>query len=283
VVFEYRGEPLLRDPGMVGYGENVAELYKQSFCHTLPSFSGKGQLREAPVQGALVPAYLSTSGDRCPGLPGGIDWVTLDLTSFYPDAVRAIRHVVFLRPDTLLLLDDLEAKQDETIELNFTCTGPLRNVMAGWMSDAKRSRLALRTGANRGQAWTSLPWGSHWPELPTYRLHGATVEPTKELRAMTVAAAAPMDAAEPQTERLSLPRRIGVRSSTTEGAVLAFWGEPIPREQGVTTDGSILVVRMVGGRLAGAAAYGATRIELEGRVLCSSAAPALIGAVVPAR
>jgi hypothetical protein len=97
---------------------------------------------------------------------------------------------------------------------------------------------------------------------------------------MTVAAAAPLESPEPRTERLSLPGRIGVRASTENGSVLALWGEPMPREHGVTTDGSILVLRLLEGRVAGVAAFGAKRIELEGRQLAASNAPALLGAVI---
>jgi hypothetical protein len=157
VVFEFEGEPLLRDPGIVNYGDTASGQYKESFCHTLPTFSGKGQVLEAPSQGELVPAFLSTSGERCPGTEGGIDWTTLDLGFVYPDAERALRHVVFLRPDLLVLFDDLVAKEEETIELNFTCTGPIRATGSGWMSETRRSCLRLFTAADRELAWKTLP------------------------------------------------------------------------------------------------------------------------------
>jgi hypothetical protein len=62
---------------------------------------------------------------------------------------------------------------------------------------------------------------------------------------------------------------------------VALWGEHIPPTEGVSTDGSMLVLRLFDGKVAGAGAFGATQIDLHGRRLCSSPSSGLIGAVIP--
>ena len=111
---------------------------------------------------------------------------------------------------------------------------------------------------------------------------GSTGTKARSLRAITVAAAAPLAARPPEAKPLPSPGCVGLSAATARGELAALWGERIPPSMGVSTDGSMLVVRIIEGQVRGAAAFGATRIELAGRRLCSSPSPGLIGAVVPA-
>ena len=140
--------------------------------------------------------------------------------------------------------------------------------------------LVLCAGAAPDLVWRVSPWGSHWPELPTWRLVGATTLPTRALRAVTIAAAAGREAPEPAA---SFPRASGgtiVRARTAQGSVAAAWDGRSLEADGIRSDGSLIVARWIEDRLRGVAAYGATAIEANGRLICSAPAPALIGATL---
>ena len=73
VIFEYGGEQLLLDPGMISYADPSGALYKGSACHNTITFGGRDQRSGLVAYDTAIADFLTTSGDRCPADPAGVD------------------------------------------------------------------------------------------------------------------------------------------------------------------------------------------------------------------
>ena len=275
VIFEYDGEQLLLDPGMIGYADPSGALYKGSACHNTITFGGRDQRSGLVAFDTAITDFQTTSGDRCPGDPAGIDWVTADATAVYEGARRVRRHVVFLRPCVVLLLDDVETDRPEEAWLNFTVLGPLRMEGSRAVSETGRNRLVLATVADQAVATETSLWGTHWPTVPSYRLL-RRLPAARRAVLLTALAAAPAAGPPPAVETASGPGWIGARvrwvdgegvhhdelcfRRTTEGADELRHGA-----FGIVTDAAAAVVRRTADRVCGAMVLGGSHLSVEGR------------------
>lgn len=275
VIFEYGGEQLLLDPGMIGYADPSGALYKGSACHNTITFGGRDQRGGLVAYDTAITDFRSTSGDRCPGDPAGVDWVTADATAVYEGALRVRRHVVFLRPCVVLLLDDVESERPEEVWLNFTVLGPLRLEGNQAVSETARNRLTLATVADPAVSTETSLWGTHWSTVPSYRL-GRRLPAARRAVPLTVLAAAPAAGPSPAVETAAGPGWIGARVRWMDG-------EGVHREElclrrtteedgetgdgafGIVTDAEAAVVRATADRVRGAMLLGGSRLSVGGR------------------
>ena len=275
VIFEYNGEQLLLDPGMIGYADPSGALYKGSACHNTITFGGRDQRSGLVVYDTAITDFQTTSGDRCPGDPAGVDWVTADATAVYEGARSVRRHVVFLRPCVVLLLDDVESDRPEEAWLNFTVLGPLRMEGSRAVSETGRNRLTLATVADHAVATETSLWGTHWPTVPSYRLL-RRLPAARRAVLLTALAAAPAAGPPPAVETASGPGWIGARVRWVDGEgvhhdELCFrrttQGEGEPRHGcfGIVTDAEAAVVRRTADRFGGAMLLGGSHLSVEGR------------------
>ena len=275
VIFEYDGEQLLLDPGMIGYADPSGALYKGSACHNTITFGGRDQRSGLVVYDTAITDFRTTSGDRCPGDPAGVDWVTADATAVYEGARSVRRHVVFLRPCVVLLLDDVESDRPEEAWLNFTVLGPLRMEGSRAVSETGRNRLTLATVADHAVATETSLWGTHWPTVPSYRLL-RRLPAARRAVLLTALAAAPAAGPPPAVETASGPGWIGARVRWVDGEgvhhdELCFRrtteGEDEPRYGcfGIVTDAEAAVVRRTADRFGGAMVLGGSYLSVEDR------------------
>lgn len=112
-VINARGLPLAIDSGYYDfYGSpHWADWYKQTRAHNAITFDGgKGQLHDTmEAKGQIVRYEHSASYDIAVG----------DATAAYGDALtRAVRSLIYARPDTLLVVDSLASETARTWEWN---------------------------------------------------------------------------------------------------------------------------------------------------------------------
>ena len=275
MIFEYGGEQLLLDPGMIGYADPSGALYKGSACHNTITFGGRDQRGGLVAYDTAITDFRSTSGDRCPGDPAGVDWVTADATAVYSGARRVRRHVVFLRPCVVLLLDDVESDRPEEVWLNFTVLGPLRMEGSRAVSETGRNRLDLATVADGAVSTDTSLSGTHWSTVPSYRL-GRRLPAARRAVLLTVLAAAPAAGPAPDVETASGPGWIGARVGWVDGAgthhdELCFRRtaegneEPGDGAFGIATDAEAAVVRRTADRVRGAMVLGGSHLAVGGR------------------
>lgn len=271
VVLEYGGEQLLLDPGMVSYNSPSSHQLRGTQSHNALTLSGSGQKHVPPAgpgeqRPAGIVGFLSTSGDRCPGEPGGVDWVIADVTEAYPQALKVVRHVLFLRPGLAVLYDEVSTAAPETMELNWICAGPLRREEERFVSTAERNRLLLHTQADKPLSFQAHPWFSAWPNLRPSRLVASTAARETACSFLTVLAPCAVEARPASIEPIRVEGGLGVRvvwgghddSVYCRGSVAGLAAE------GVESDARMAVVRRRAGRLAGLALLDGTYLAVPG-------------------
>ena len=137
-------------------------------------------------------------------------------TAVYEGARCVRRHVVFLRPCVVLLLDDVESERPEEVWLNFTVLGPLRVEGSRAVSETGRNRLDLATVADGAVSTDTSLWGTHWSAVPSYRLR-RRLPAARRAVLLTVLAAAPTAGPAPAVETASGPGWIGARVGWVDG------------------------------------------------------------------
>lgn len=276
-VLEYNGEQLLLDPGVPGH-----DGCEDTLSHNTLTFSQRNQSGGLDAYDTSIAGFLTTSGEHCPGRVGGIDWVAADATAVYPEADKFIRHIIFLRPDTFILYDEVEAKQPETMELNFSCLGPLSAEGDLFISSAQKNRLLIHSQASCALGHRFQKWGTSWDHIPSYRLIRSTAEPVGKCEFLTVLAPHPVESSAPDIAPVEVEGAQGVRISRGDREALVLCGRPgaTVAITGVETDARMIVLSRDGGELIGAAMWGGTRLALvkEGEIL-TAGQPGLVGAV----
>ena len=278
IIFEFGGEALVPDPGMIGYSDPASDQYHETFCHSTVTFAQRSQLGGTGSFPVRVVDFASSSGSACPGAEGGIDWAIFDLTPVYGEADRVVRHLLFLRPDVCVLYDEVELPSALPVERNFTLLGAPAVDGQAVVSRTERNTLHLLALGSEPHTATASGWGTHWPEIPAYRVVVATAAPAARFRGLTVLAAAGRDQAPPRLDPIG--DRNGLQAvSVTRGERrdLILFGDG-PRIGTVSCDGSVLevggraaVVRLRGGEPLGCAALASTDVSWNRRMLCGGA------------
>ena len=281
VILEFNGEQLLLDPGMIGYEDPNSNQYQKTFCHNTITFDQRDQLGGTDVYDTAIAGFLSLSGDKCPGIKGSLDWVIADSTAVYPEAVRFVRHVIFLRPSVFVLIDEVEAKEPETIALNFTCLGPLSGEGERFISTTQRNRLLIHSQATAPLTTSLKNWGTHWPEIPSYRLIRATAQTTERCTFLTVLAPSSVETP-PATVEVLQGGGLGVRvmQATQQATVAVRTGTGMPDMGGVESDAQVVALNRVNQRLRSAAMLDGTFLRtMDDGELLRADAPGLSGAI----
>ena len=189
-----------------------------------------------------------------------------------------VRHLLFLRPDVCVLYDEVELPSAMPVERNFTLLGAPAVDGQAVTSRTERNALHLLALGSQPQSATASGWGTHWPEIPAYRVVVATASPAARFRGLTVLAAAGRDQAQPRLDAIGDRNDLQAVSVTRgDRRDLILFGDG-PRIGTVSCDESVLEV---GGRAAvvrlrvhgplGCAALASTGVAWNGRTLCDNA------------
>ena len=267
VIFEFNGEPLLLDPGMIFYGSPNTAQYRATCAHTTLTFSQRNQLGTRVPYETAIAAFLSTSGDRCPGRDGGIDWAVADVAAVYPEAEQVNRHVIFLRPDICVLFDEVKATEPESVELNFNCLGRLSRTGDLFESTTEKNRLLIHSQSADDLDYSTNEWRTSIPDTPSYRLIVSRSRGKRDCAFLTALVAHPLREATPVVESLALEDGLGVRIRRRDEEVVVLVQQPARdavSAAGVTTDARIAVTRRVGTVVTGATMLDGTYLSVEG-------------------
>ena len=170
VVFAH-GEWLIRDDGYHP---------KWTGQHNTLLIGQRGQLGEGAewFRGTAALGHASPKVLRAVSTPT-IDQISGDATAAYPAALglkRYVRHLLFVKPDVLLVADDVWMDKESPLELRFHTEQPASQQGNAFVAQGKRSVLRLEPLLTEGVRATSeslpLP-GRHGREgagIPTIRL-----------------------------------------------------------------------------------------------------------------
>lgn len=134
------GQWLLRDDG---YGP------KWTSQHNTLLVNGQGQLGEGGkwldgepwMRSGASPSIVRATTSA------GLDRISADVAAAYPVSARlrrAVRHLLFVKPDTLIVIDDLESPRGTALELRFHPEQPAKPLAAGsWLAKIGDARLRI--------------------------------------------------------------------------------------------------------------------------------------------
>ncbi|MBT7858829.1 MAG: hypothetical protein HN712_00905, partial [Gemmatimonadetes bacterium] len=240
----------------------------------------------------------STSGDCCPGHAGGIDWAVASVGAVYPEAEQFHRHLIFLRPDVCVLIDEVKAKEPESVELNFNCLGRLSRSGDLFQSTTDSNRLLIHPQSKHELEFRTNEWQTSVANTPSDRLVVSRFQPHRDCTFLTTLAPHPLDGETPSIESLKLEaglgvrirrrdvriRRRDVRIRRRDEEVIVLVRETVAgtmSAEGVTTDARIAVIRRVGALVTGAAMLDGTHLATAGGDnLLPSVEPGLTGGVL---
>mgnify|MGYP001162244255 FL=1 len=294
IILEYNGEQLLLDPGMIAYGDPNSRLYHSTFCHNTLTFSQRDQSPERKCLDNGITHFLHMSGDRCPGIDGSIDWITSDASQAYMEAELFLRHILYLRPGIFVVIDEVKAKQPESMELNFTCLGPLQvrsnridadsGVKGGrdeeephkhdhyeqeFLSTAKGNILTIHSQASSALNHTFKNWGTTWPDTPSFRLIRSTAKPVESCTFMTALVPRSKGESLPTINAIEIEYGLGVRvTSAGQEAVVTFQPERNTlSSDSLDTDARIAAINSIDHQEKAAAMLNGTILQLNGETI----------------
>ncbi|MBI2191473.1 MAG: heparinase II/III family protein [Armatimonadetes bacterium] len=126
-VLEAYGQPLLIDSGyypMYGSPHDVTWT-RQTRAHNSLLINGKGQGAWNRAAAGRIAAFVHTpdfdyvAGDATAAYQQPSRQISEDQSAFNEGIVRVVRHILFVRPDTFVILDDVETEKPATLQLLF--------------------------------------------------------------------------------------------------------------------------------------------------------------------
>jgi hypothetical protein len=142
------------------------------------------------------------------------------------------------------LIDEVDACDLETIDINFTCLGTLSGHTGNYTSTATKNRLSIHTVATSMLNNTVKTWGTQWPEIPSHRLIHSTKYPTNSCIFLTALIPSALGATQPIVETFDVSGGPGVRVTlgAQQATVAVRSRGEIPDLGGIRTDGRIVVL-----------------------------------------
>ncbi len=229
--------------------------------------SGQSQMRgSAEALGEII-AFDSSEG---------FDYVAGEAAEAYPDGLvdQFTRHILFAKPDLIIILDELETPEPETFdwwlhspeEMQINGQGDIR-VEVG--NAGAHVNMVAPEGLVLSQTDQFDPPPRERVQLTQYHLTAETTEPSTTMRFVTVIrphreGEVPPTAAEAEIT----DDYYAVRAEVDDGEVIALWrlGVGETSAMGLTTDGDVAAMRVSGDGEPGAyMVSGGARVEFDDR------------------
>lgn len=200
IIFELGGEALVTDPGMISYNDTRARQYQETFCHNCLTVDGASQLggfgrfdvRLLAVE-RVMPQRTgdSTVQVGSQGHPLEINYAVVDLAAVYAGVSQYRRHLIYLRPATVILYDQVILDEPGTVTLNLNLLGTISSTDHGFVATSRHHRLQIAAAGTDRLIASTVDWETHWPELVTHRLMLESVTPRVDHHLVTVLSAEP--------------------------------------------------------------------------------------------
>jgi hypothetical protein len=173
-LLEVGGERLVADPGMVNYADPASEMLHNSSCHNVVTIRERNQsckdLRHAVVIEACEDTDL-------------YNYLRADVSGAYQELEVFKRHLLFARPDYIVLLDELVSREDG-LQWHLHAAGDLTVDGALVTIDAPRAGMRMRFAASAPLQATT---GAFY-EGPTRLTSNLTLAPAENVRSLWIAA-----------------------------------------------------------------------------------------------
>ncbi|MBT7298268.1 MAG: hypothetical protein HN849_02080 [Victivallales bacterium] len=255
-MLEAFGEYLAMDPGMISYANPIHRSLSDSRLHNTITIDGKDS------------THTNVSVTRFFASPA-LDIVSTDLTKAYPGAKQIRRHAIYLRPDHVVVADEVELEKPGRIEWNLNSAGTLELTGNRLLAKAKRATLVTDFIEPAGLQLSTEEWPCGYPGLTNHHGTLALPKPSTKQRFLTsLYPVRPGREREVQVERLAKGDTLGVRILRGKQEDLVLWNPAggIDAED-VICDGTFAVVRRVGRALRAVSMADGTRLVVDGQEL----------------
>ena len=255
-MLEAFGEYLAMDPGMISYANPIHRSLSDSRLHNTVTIDG----RDSAHADVAVTRFFASPA---------LDLVSTDLAGAYPGAKRVRRHALYLRPDHMVLFDEVELEKPGRIEWNLNSEGTLALEGSRLLATAANGVLVADFVAPEGLRMATEEWPCGYPGLVNH--HGTLFQPDLRTSQRFVASLCPVrpgTEGEVRVERVAGGDTLGLRIRRGDREDLVLWNPAggIAAE-GVVCDGTFAVLRRAAGRLRAAAMADGTRLDADGELL----------------
>ncbi|MCK5801206.1 MAG: NPCBM/NEW2 domain-containing protein [Lentisphaeria bacterium] len=253
-MLEAFGSYLAMDPGMISYANPIHRSLADSRLHNTLTVDGRNTVRA----NLKVTRFFSS-------LP--LDVVSTDLTSAYPAATRVIRHALYLRPDHVVIADEVVLKKPGRIEWNLNSEGTLTLAGTRLLACAKNGTLIADFAEPRGITLETEEWPCGYSGLVNH--HGTITVPKKTASQRFLVSLHPVrpdreDSVHVESIREGAVSGVRIRSHGLEELVLWSPGGGIAI-LGIATDADFAVMRRRQGTLEAVAMVGGTALSVDGQ------------------
>jgi hypothetical protein len=258
-MLEAFGEYLAMDPGMISYANPIHRSLSDSRLHNTITIDGQDN---AHADVAVTRFFASPA----------LDMVSTDLTKAYPGAKRVRRHAIYLRPDHVVVADEVELEKPGHIEWNLNSEGVLDLTGNRLLAKAKRGTLVTDFVEPAGLRLATEEWPCGYPGVSNH--HGTLALPKPSTRQRFLASLYPTrpgQEREVTVERIAAGSTLGLRIWRLDQEDTVLWNAAGGiQAAGIVCDGTFAVVRRVGGELRSAGMADATRLVVDGKELLRS-------------
>lgn len=265
-IIEAFGEHLAMDPGMISYANPIHTSLANTRLHNAISIDGKDSRTQARVTGFFSSPFA--------------DFAAVDGTPAYPQAKNYLRRALYLRPDHVVILDDISLKSAGRIEWNLNSAGELSLDGVRVLARAKRSTLVADFATPRAMNLDTEVWPCGYPGLKNH--HGTLWSEERSDAARFLVSLYPVRRGQEGDVECEPIGKGGdtcgvrIRRGGQEELVLVDWDGHGIQTGGVRSDAEISMLRFKGGKVSAAAMIGGTTLVWQDAALLSAAESATV-------
>ncbi|HIE47909.1 TPA: hypothetical protein EYP84_03335, partial [Candidatus Bipolaricaulota bacterium] len=197
-IIEAFGERLVVDAGQISYSDPTHQELKKARLHNTVTADDIDQ--DFPKAPYVVVQRLCTTP--------AIDYIRADATNAYSRLRRSVRHVVFLRPATFVMIDEIAANEPVSASFNMMLLAPPRVNGATVRIMKRRAELLCRIVAPMDVEPLISQWRTD--SGTGHHISLRTQAKAREHTLVTALVAMPKDAREPSIKPLTVSGGIGV-------------------------------------------------------------------------
>ncbi len=261
-MLEAFGAYLAMDPGMISYANPIHRSLADSRLHNILTIDGRNTVRSD----VKVTRFFSSPP---------LDVVSTDLTAAYPSATRVVRHALYLRPNHVVIADEVMLKKPARIEWNLNSEGALALTGTRVLARAKNGTLVADFAGPRGIQLETEEWPCGYPGLVNH--HGTLAVPGKSASQRFLVSLCPVRPGREGSVHVESIREgpvRGMRIRRHELDQLVLWNpDGGIAVRGIATDAQFAVVRRRRGKIDAVAMVRGTTLAVDGREMLRAKAP----------
>ncbi|OGV67578.1 MAG: hypothetical protein A3K19_13535 [Lentisphaerae bacterium RIFOXYB12_FULL_65_16] len=258
------GQNLAMEPGMISYENPIHTSLANTRLHNTLTINGQDTRCEAAVAG-----FFSSPA---------VDYAAVDGTKAYPEAEHYTRHALYLRPDHVVIVDNLRLKTPAAVEWNLNSAGELALEGNRVLARTPSATLVADFATPQALALETETWPCGHPGNVNH--HGTLTTGSTTQDAHFLVSLFPVQKGDEArvactpVERNGVVCGLRIRRGNEEDLVLERLPDLPIDSDGLQSDAALAVVRLRDGQLTGAALIGGKSLRWQNAELLAASAEA---------